>query len=116
MSMDRGQTNHITNQQTTGITMKKFLLLTALISPIAMADFVSPSQYKDFTCEELREDFSVLVDEMLGKINEKLNYDMMSRRYQELDDQYDDLRAHADAIIRAGERIGCDVKGKQEEH
>jgi len=89
----------------------KLLTLALILAPsIALADFVSPNDYKDYTCDELRSDYYDIGDSMLDNLSESLDYDYRSSRRFELDQQYKKLKAHQGAIEKAAKRIECNLK------
>lgn len=89
--------------------MNKLLLAILLVSPLAMADYVSPTEYKDFTCDELRADYRGLYSSKLSVMLLQSEYDYRTRRYAELGDKYESIQSRLAAIELAGKKIGCDV-------
>ena len=103
--------------------MKKLLLATLLISTPAMAtEFISPSHYRGFTCDELIEDFNgynqVIVDALIGSTNELVRDRHAHRRTTNTQLRRDELlanaKAHQEAIKKAAARIECDIARKPE--
>jgi len=88
----------------------KLLTLALIIAPsIAMADYVSPTEYKDFTCTELRADYYDLGDMMIDSLIDSLDYDYRSQRRFDLDQEYKAMKSRQAAIEKAAKRIECDL-------
>lgn len=92
--------------------MKKLILLTMVLSPIALADYVSPNEYRGYTCEELREDYKGVGSAMIESLSEQIDVDYRSVRHSDLEREYTKLKSRAEAIEKAGKRIDCDVSPK----
>ena len=90
--------------------MKKLILLALILSPIASADYVSPNEYKGFTCEELREDYYDLGSMKVDNLTESIDYDYRSQRRFDLDQEYKAMESRSSAIKKAAKRIECDLK------
>jgi hypothetical protein len=89
----------------------KLLTLALILAPsIAMADYVSPTEYKDFTCDELRADYYDLGSMMIDNLSESLDYDYRSQRRFDLDQEYKAMKSRQSAIEKAAKRIECDLK------
>lgn len=92
--------------------MKKLILLALILSPVAVADYVSPSEYKDYTCEELREDYKGVLSAKIDNISEQIDVDYRSVRHSDLEHEYVKLKSRSEAIEKAGKRIDCEVNPK----
>lgn len=92
--------------------MKKLILLTMVLSPIALADYVSPNEYRGYTCEELREDYKGVLSAKIDNISEQIDVDYRSVRHSDLEREYVKLKSRSEAIEKAGKRIDCDVNPK----
>lgn len=101
--------------------MKKLICIAAIALPLcANAAYVTPTAYKDHSCEELKEDYKGFSDEYLklltsdeNKIYAENFYDKL--RASELRDQQDKADAHVKAITRAAAKVNCalPVKAKK---
>lgn len=95
--------------------MRKLLLALTLLSAPAMANIVNVpiSQYRDYTCEELIEDYAewrkASLNALLKAVHEtpaRRNQIPNTKRY---DDAREEAEAHIRTIQRAAKRIDCEL-------
>ena len=87
----------------------KYALILAFAAIPAFADYVSPSEYRDFTCEELREDYAGIGSMMIDNIDERIGLRHDSIRNNDLSMEFTRLESRANAIEKAAKRINCDL-------
>lgn len=92
--------------------MKNLILLALILSPVSMADYVSPNEYRGYTCEELREDYKGVLSAKIDNISEQIDVDYRSVRHSDLEREYVKLKSRSEAIEKAGKRIDCEVNPK----
>jgi len=91
--------------------MKKLLVL-ALVSNMAVsATFVPASTYRDYTCEELNEDYigwsRAWIDSVL---NNPVNFNTVNRySVTKENEAQEEAKAHKDAIEKQAAKVGCEL-------
>lgn len=91
--------------------MKKVFAVFAVLSLPAFAQsYVSPSEYRDYTCEELREDYSDIGSMMIDNIDARIGLRHDSIRNNDLSMEFTRLESRANAIEKAAKRIDCNLK------
>lgn len=89
------------------------LTLTSLSLPAQAASYVSPTEYKDYTCEELKEDYKGFSEANLNNLKKAVEA-FGTRKADKLSDEAEEINAHLKAIEKASERKGCPVKKPKE--
>jgi len=91
--------------------MKKLLVL-ALVSNMAVsATFVPASTYRDYTCDELKEDYigwhRAWVDSVL---NNPVNFNTVNRySVTKENEAQEEAKAHKAAIEKQAAKVGCEL-------
>ena len=88
----------------------KYALLLVLIglSSSVLADYVSPTKYKDYSCKELIEERVGWYEEMKAQDNDYLDYALLDKsRALEAEKQSAKAEAHLKAIDKVKNKIKC---------
>jgi len=89
------------------------LTSTFLIIASTQAAYISPTEYKNHSCNELQEDYLGYLDASLKNLSEEINA-FGTKRADSLKDNGEELRAHITAIEKASKRKDCPVKTPKE--
>lgn len=82
------------------------LFVLALVPAVSFAKYVSPSEYKDLSCEELAEEHDYVSSEALDALLESVDR-MGTRAGSKASEEHDELEAHSKAMYKAGLRKDC---------
>lgn len=100
--------------------MKKLLLLTAFMAVPAIAGYVSPTEYKSWSCDEMQYELQYQIELGVVLFNESLNAGMSLNNapsakrtadYAEALRQTNDVDTARKGLEEAMRRVGCEVKG-----
>jgi predicted SPOUT superfamily RNA methylase MTH1 len=84
-----------------------------LVSTTSQADYVSPTEYKNHSCDELQEDYLGYLEASFKYLSESINYSG-TKRARTATDKREKLDARIAAIKKASERKNCLVKTPKE--
>lgn len=93
--------------------MKKLIPILIFISSSTLG-YISPTEYKHYTCDELKSDYSGLFRESINNMSKQLDYRFNSRRYNELGDIREELNSRIKAIEIAADKIECDINQRED--
>jgi len=91
--------------------MKKLLVLALLSNMAVSATFVPASTYRDYTCEELKEDYTgwsrAWIDSVL---NNPVNISSINRYSVTKENEAQaEAEAHKEAIEKQAAKVGCEL-------
>jgi len=96
------------------INIKNLLIPpTILFSTLSMASYISPTVYKDHSCEELQEDYLGYLEANFANLSERINASR-NTDIKELKKADKEQSAHLKAIKKVSKKKGCPVKTPKE--
>lgn len=93
---------------------KKIIALAFLMLPLqsfSEEEYVSPMEYKDYSCDELKEDYEGISNVHLENLLESTEH-LGTNKGRELDKKNEGLEARLTAIEKAAAKINCSLKTK----
>jgi hypothetical protein len=87
------------------------IAVSLLSLSVQAEEYVSPMEYKDYTCEELKEDYKGISDIEFNNYIESVD-NFGTRKADELNEKSEHLKARLTAIEKAAKKINCEVSPK----